>query len=132
MLTEKTFYRRNLPHWDMWSRPLFCTMTLKGSIPQGLMSVFENPKENLDGYQKLLRYRAMFQRMEEALATGDCGPTWFENPEVSKFFQDCLHHRDGKVFTLFCYCVMPNHVHFLYLPLKKEKGSTPEPIADSA
>jgi putative DNA methylase len=35
---------------------------------------------------------------------------------------ESLHYRDGKVYTLHAFCVMPNHVHLVCTPLEKPNG----------
>lgn len=34
---------------------------------------------------------------------------------------ESLHFRDGKVYELIAYCIMPNHIHIIFTPLQESK-----------
>jgi REP element-mobilizing transposase RayT len=36
--------------------------------------------------------------------------------EVAAMVQEALLHRHGKQYNLICWCVMPNHIHFMFRP----------------
>jgi len=36
---------------------------------------------------------------------------------------EALHYRDGKVYGLDAYCIMPNHVHVVFTPLPEGADS---------
>ncbi|MGQ0762900.1 MAG: hypothetical protein ACT4OT_12920 [Acidobacteriota bacterium] len=43
--------------------------------------------------------------------------TWLAEPPVADLVTDALHHRDGRVYRLDAFSIMPNHVHSVFMPL---------------
>lgn len=46
-------------------------------------------------------------------------------PEIADVCKKPIHHFDGKLYKLICYCIMPNHVH-LVIELSDQK----KPLGD--
>lgn len=61
-------------------------------------------------------YRQWFGKFETALHQDKSGPHWLGKELVAKLVTKGLHHRDGRVYELEAYCVMPNHVHTVFTP----------------
>ncbi|CAM2068248.1 Y1-Tnp domain-containing protein [Sulfidibacter corallicola] len=120
-LTEKLFYRCHLPHWHPERATYFITFRLVGSLPHSVLeawrkdSVRNHPTKRL----QLEHRRKWFRKFESVMHAGGSGPMWLANPEVADMVAESLHYRDEKVFTLDCFCIMPNHVHMVITPLKK-------------
>ena len=113
------FYRGYLPHWQPLSATFFVTFRLKGSIPmnilnqliiqkQALLAIAGNDKEEI--YKANKRF---FKLTEDYLDTNPNEPYWLKEPDNMAVVKEALHYRDGKVYTLYAYCVMSNHVHLL-------------------
>lgn len=51
------------------------------------------------------------------LAQAESGAKWLADPQVAKLMAESMHFRDGKVYELIAYCIMPNHVHIVFTPL---------------
>ena len=48
------------------------------------------------------------------------GPLWLGEPRIAELVREALHYRDGKVYRLDAFCIMPNHVHIVFAPLLSE------------
>lgn len=57
------------------------------------------------------------------MATNRQGPRWLTELRVAGLVADSLHHRDGRVYRLDAFCIMPNHVHLVCTPLETEAGA---------
>ena len=66
--------------------------------------------------------RRLFGKWDDALDTSKTGIRHLANPKVAKLIVESLHFRDGKVYELIAYCIMPNHVHIVFTPLEENKG----------
>lgn len=60
-----------------------------------------------------------FEKWEEYLDKAEFGPRWLSQPEIADIMKEALHYRDGKVFDLHTFCIMSNHVHVVFGPLRK-------------
>lgn len=69
-----------------------------------------------------LASRRLFGRWDKALDTSATGIKHLANPKVAKLVVESLHHRDGRVYELIAYCIMPNHIHVVFTPLKESKS----------
>ena len=47
---------------------------------------------------------------------------WILSPEARTIVLDCCLHEDGNKFDLHAAVVMPDHVHVIYSPLRREDG----------
>lgn len=65
--------------------------------------------------------RSRFAAVENAL-NKQSGPLWLKQDAVAKVVEESLKHRDNKEYTLDAYCIMANHVHAVFTPLKTEEG----------
>jgi REP element-mobilizing transposase RayT len=126
----KEFYRRHLPHWQPQDAVLFVTFRLKNSLPYEVIeSLREEQKRakvalhNLSvtdrASQNALDVQRYFNQWEDYLDQAEFGPRWLSQPEVAGIVKEALHYRDGKVFDLHAYCIMANHVHAVFEPLRK-------------
>ena len=131
---HKTEYERSLPHFQPAGATLFVTFRLAGSIPQVVMERLKveaeerervimntaNPAE-LDDLMYEERKR-QFGRWDMVLDKATEGPLWLRKPEIAEIVVEALHYRNGKVYDLDLFCVMPNHGHAVFRPLQKDDG----------
>jgi putative transposase len=73
--------------------------------------------------QAYLEQRRLFARWEMALHSDKSGPTWLQEPKIAKLLCDSIHRRDSAVYDLIAYCIMPNHVHIVFMPIAKPDGT---------
>lgn len=133
MQAFKTFYRRNLPHFQPPDGTFFVTFRLLNSLPENVWLALKkkyedglkvighlSPPKKHDEFKKLQRQH--FRDFEAYLDNCQYGPRWLETPTVAEIVKEALHHRDGRVYLLLCYTIMPNHVHAVFKP---NSGSLP-------
>jgi putative transposase len=48
------------------------------------------------------------------------GPLWLKEERIADIVDEALRYRDGKVYRLDAFCVMPNHVHAVFAPFMTE------------
>jgi REP element-mobilizing transposase RayT len=105
-----TYYARNLPHWHPDGKALFVTWRLFGSLPVAV----------LEKYEKLNRIHAgkAFAEIDRALDRASSGPKWLSRAEVASLIVESLERGDQpmRLFDLYAFVVMPNHVHALLQP----------------
>lgn len=140
-LEYRPAYHRNLPHFQPTGATLFVNFRLAGSLPRVVIEelmrkVRESEKrirEIADPQEQdreaYLEYRRQFGRWDTALAQSSSGPFWLRQPEVAQIVADSLHYLGERVYALDTYCVMPNHVHTVFTPLKKDDGTYHAPPA---
>jgi len=104
-----SFYQRRLPHWHPDEATIFLTWRLHGSwVPDERTAI---PVNTTEGQEFCLVDRAM-----------DCaksGPTWLKDGRVAECVIEALKQgEEWRMYDLFAWVVMANHVHVLLKPLK--------------
>jgi putative transposase len=130
ILDYKPSYRRNLPHIQPRGATLFVTPRLSGSLPRTVLDQWNEErrwlahlKENNPTHFDKINLdfeRAWFSKFERILDGSEYGPTWLSDDRVAAQVAESLHYRDGKVFRLDSFSIMPNHLHFQFKPLPLE------------
>ena len=105
-----SFYRRKLPHWDPDGAVIFITWRLYGSLPSRAGLRPANSRESA-GHRFVETDRLLDNAM---------GPHWLKLPDVAGAVLEVIHvaERDWKLYDLFAWVVMSNHVHVLVRPHK--------------
>jgi putative transposase len=134
-LNYKPFYERALPHYQPPGAMLFVTFRLADSIPTGILRELTAEADRIEAmlqYEKdplerqaraYLEQRRMFGKWDEALHCSRSGPTYLREHTIAKLLCDSIQRRDGVVYDLIAYCIMPNHVHIVFTPLAKPDGT---------
>jgi len=134
-LEYQAFYRRHLPHVQLPGATLFITFRLAGSIPVAVLEQLRDEADLVEAtlariadpeeraQQAYLEQRRMFGKWDMALDTAQNGPFWLRDPRIANLVAESLHHRDGQVYDLDAFCIMPNHVHVVFTPLPKADGT---------
>ncbi|NOX16682.1 MAG: hypothetical protein GXO87_00155 [Chlorobi bacterium] len=117
------FHRRNLPHIYKPFSSYFITFRLKGSLP--LQKLYElkqkydrlEPKTKEEKYENL---RNFFVEYDELLHKNK-NLIFLKEKQIAEIVKSCIHYYDGKKYNLFCFTIMPNHVHQIFhLPNDKD------------
>ncbi|MCP4344658.1 MAG: hypothetical protein GY795_03915 [Desulfobacterales bacterium] len=128
-------YKRNLPHIQTPGATLFVNFRLAGSLPRHVIDKLM--QESMDTEKRLckiadpqkqaeeryLEQKRHFGRWDLALDMNKSGPFRLRKPEVARTVADSMHYLDQRVYDLDTYCIMPNHVHAVFTPLKKDDGT---------
>jgi len=129
MKTYKTYYKRNLPHYQPLGYTFFVTYRLDGSLPVEVIERLKEEREKelkvIAGYdnQKIRREKyknyqsRYFGKFDKLLDNASYGPTWLKNEEVAQIVKDAMHYYDKKAYDLICYTIMSNHVHQVFTPI---------------
>lgn len=113
----------NLPHWSQAGATYFVTFRLADSLPRRVLSAWESERRQLLGHATLdigtrerLARRLFTKRIEAHLDRGS-GACLLAQPECAALVAGALTHFHEQRYTLWAWCVMPNHVHALVEPL---------------
>jgi len=123
-------YRRNLPHIQPLNATLFVTFRLAGTLPKSLIARWQEKRRWLlqlaqknPSYHEQVKTifdRSGFAKFERILDSVEVGPTWLRDQRVAAIVAESLHYRDGTVYRLGAFSIMPNHVHAVIKPLPIE------------
>jgi REP element-mobilizing transposase RayT len=134
-LEYKISYRRHLPHFQPPGATLFITFRLADSIPKEVLKQLATETEQVETVlagisdpqererQAYLEQRRLFGKWDIVLDSTTSGPTWLREPKIADLIVESLYYRHNRVYDLDAFCVMPNHVHVVYIPLRKEDDS---------
>jgi putative transposase len=135
MTAYREYYHRNLPHWQPEGATLFVTARLAGSLPREivialkaerqleLQELAKSKNQNEREQQSYSHESEYFDRWDSALACSASSPTWLKTPEIAEIVAEALRYRDGKIYNLHAYCIMPNHLHMVMTPLQQENNT---------
>jgi REP element-mobilizing transposase RayT len=129
MQNYKTFYRRNLPHYQPPGYTFFVTFRLNGSLPLYVITKLkteydanlkriasiQNKKEREKEYYEF--QSIYFQKFDECLDKILNGPKWLKEEKIANVVKEAMHYRDKSEYDLIAYTIMPNHVHVVFTPI---------------
>ena len=123
------FYRRNLPHLQYNSGYYFVTFRLYGSIPVNVIQKLKSYRRSLKKKLKnedIKEFRhnlemKLFLKFESFLDRNLNGPYRLEKNDIASVVKKSIHFRDHKLYDLYAYCIMPNHVHMVFSLLNQDK-----------
>ena len=114
-----SFYRRNLPHWDVAGATYFSTMCLEGSTPARGKSPHRTQNHSrpasATGTAAGRRFVAYDKLLDEHPAV-----RWLEDRTLAAVIAEAFHWGAATRYDLIAYVVMPSHVHWVFRPLLNE------------
>ncbi len=125
----RAYYKRKLPHYQPIGYKFFITFRLAGSLPKHLIQELHQEKERMKKLlekinnleqKKQLEYehqRRWFAKYDSYLDQATAGPRWLGDPRIAELVAMSIKHRDGKVYALDAFSIMPNHAHLVGEPL---------------
>jgi REP element-mobilizing transposase RayT len=57
--------------------------------------------------------------LDQHLDQANHGNAFLKNEQVADMVSESIRFRDGNVYDLIAFCIMPNHVHLVITPLEK-------------
>jgi putative transposase len=134
-LEYQWFRRRHLPHIQLPGATLFVTFRLAGPIPtevlqrlsaeaersEAVLARIPDPQERAQ--RAYLEQSRLFDKWDTALDTVERGSFWLRDPRIADLVAEVLHYRDGRVYELGAFSIMPNHVHVVLAPLPRADGT---------
>ncbi len=132
-LDYHTIYRRNLPHIQPPGATFFVTFRLANSLPVATLQRWHEEDQTAEpqlarlpeGERREECYRQQkraFGCFDEELDRAEFGPTWLGETAVAQLVYDALRQRDGAVYNLMAFTIMPNHVHAVFTPCARNDG----------
>ncbi|NOH01674.1 MAG: hypothetical protein HND47_06790 [Chloroflexi bacterium] len=132
-LSYKPHYRRRLPHIQPEGATFFVTFRLAGSLPAEVVERLMLERERINrelekimnkkerAEKAYMESRRFFGKWDNELDKSTTGIEYLSDPRVADMVAESLHFRDGKVFDLIAFCIMPNHGHVVFTPLEEKK-----------
>ena len=127
-MTSPTRSRGYLPHLETQEAIYFVTFRLADSLPRELILQLRQQRVTIEkasladatspsDLSRLRELRALLKMLERCLDRG-IGSCHLRDPRVAGIVAEALHHFHGQCYRLLTWCVMPNHVHVLFSPLR--------------
>jgi putative transposase len=124
------YHSTNLPHKYDIIKPIFITYRLKFTLPKTILSDISIKKNewqiryrSLSGYDKQNMQQSKdftnFCHFDEVIAKSKEVPQILHRPDLTDVISEAYRYFDKRYYELLSYCIMPNHVHVLILPLLK-------------
>ncbi|GEM_PF-359659 len=146
MQPKKEHYRRKMPHYQQPGQWYSVTLILKGAMPQGAMARYkqkleearirlresESPgfgvsnseispqklqKAQKDYHIALRKYRLAYEKILIKTSTKGIN---LVKPENLSIVEEALLFWENKRMTNHVWCVMPNHIHWIFTVFEKE------------
>ena len=124
-LRFREYYRRRLPHIQIAGSTYFVTFRLINSLPKEALEVLAEETariRKLPNNEANLEHQRWFGKFDNYLDRALCGEEYLKNEQIADLVAKSIHYRDGKVYDLVAFCIMPNHVHLVCTPLEKGEG----------
>lgn len=126
MNDDKIYYKRNLPHYQPTDATFFVTFRLAGSLPNE--AIVRLKEERLQDEKLLLKIKdekvrkknmadqrkRYFSKFDKMLDSAVNNQSWLNDERVANMIAEAMRFRDGKVYDLLAYCIMPNHAHMVF------------------
>ncbi|HHT22545.1 MAG TPA: hypothetical protein GXZ87_04425 [Bacteroidales bacterium] len=132
-MEKKEYYRGNLPHFQQPGQSYFVTWVLHDAIPIGSMAKLslklseinekikklikqeisdpEIPK--LESIYKATRRKYILKTEEILHSKKDCSVD-LSKPTNIEIIREALTHWENIRLKNYCFCIMPNHVHWVF------------------
>jgi REP element-mobilizing transposase RayT len=91
----------------------------KEKLDRKLEKIFDRKERETTACSESWR---LFSEWDDALDTSDTHVDYLSNSCIANLVSESIHYRDGKVYDLIAFCIMPNHIHLVFTPLEE----TPE------
>jgi putative DNA methylase len=104
--------RGYIPHFEGGEIPQFITFRLSDSLPQKVLNRWRTEMEELGEAGKTL-----FRKNIEKYLDQGHGACYLRDSKIAGIVQDGLLFLHGKKYRLIAWVIMPNHVHFLAIPV---------------
>jgi len=128
-MTSSPRTRGYLPHLETEQAIYFVTFRLADSLPKELVLQLRKERETIQNARlaetttsgdlsRLRELHAFMKKAERCLDSGQ-GHCYLRDSRVARMVAEALRHFHGQRYRLLAWCVMPNHVHILFSPLRE-------------
>ncbi len=145
-MEKKEFYKRHLPHFQQSGQAYFVTWCLKDAVPpkafsdytlqlQQLKIAISDEKSNLEKLNELKFQYAILRKkyikaFDDLLHLQTKTLVDLSKDVNTKIVVDALRFWEGKRLQNDAFCVMPNHVHWVFTIMDKDQNSEPIYLQD--
>ncbi len=131
----KAFFKsRNLPHIFANNKPIFITYRLNFTLPQEVMDQYNQQVEEwfhelecLSQEEKKIKLKEkdhrFFDWFDRIIALSPDLPRFLHKDGIRQIIEESFKRFDGLRYSLLGYCIMPNHVHVLMIPMAQNDGN---------
>lgn len=120
------FRRRRLPHWDVEDATYFVTACLEGSLSSLGIGELRRYRTELERRAapanipieewEITKQKLLFARMDQLL-DGQPAVRHFDDSRLADEVRKGIYHFAGERYSVFAWCVMPSHLHWVFRPL---------------
>lgn len=148
-MEKKEFYRQYLPHFQKPGQAYFITWSLKDAIPAKAFSSYTqklillkdqiNAQKRLNASDMIIKNlekefqnvrRKYFKAYNDLLDLEQHSSINLSKPENTKVLAESLFFWEGKKLITDAYCIMNNHVHWVFTTLEKDDKGNPVYVQD--
>lgn len=133
-MTQSTRSRGYLPHLEAQQAVYFVTFRLADSLPKELVLRLRGRRKALKRASlvgttspgdlgRLRELRALLGKAERCLDRG-LGHCHMPDRRIARIIAEAMRYFHGRRYRLLAWCVMPNHVHVLFSPLREQTLET--------
>ena len=141
---KKEVYRGNLPHFQQPGQDYFVTWILKDSVPKKAVEVYSKRMEQLKNEIDILKRnnadtnaienakkdyyiirKKYIAKVDEILDAKTDNIVDLSKSENLNIIYETLTFWEGKRIGNYCFCVMPNHVHWVLRVFEKDTKEKP-------
>ena len=137
-MEEFYMYRRNLPHWRAPGSIYFVTFRLADSIPQHVIAEWQHERKTWFAAHRITpglsegKFKELYEAIPEAVRAAferDCARKYFleldrghgecvlRKPDAAEVVASAMRFFNGARLQCGDFVVMPNHVHWLLMPM---------------
>jgi len=141
---KKEIYRGNLPHFQQPGQDYFVTWILKNSVPKKAVELYSKRMEQLKNEIDILKKnnadvnviesakrdyyiirKKYIAKVDEILDAKTDNKIDLSKPENLNIIYETLTFWEGKRIGNYCFCIMPNHVHWVFRVFEKDNKEKP-------
>jgi len=108
-----------MPHCNEIGRIQSITFRLADSVPAEIIAEWRKELEIFPGIDASDPRNAELRRRIEKYEDAGYGKCWLRYPLIAELVRNALLFFDGEKYRLLEWCIMPNHVHTLVLPVNE-------------
>ncbi|MDB5323130.1 MAG: dinG [Phycisphaerales bacterium] len=120
----------HLPHWTKSGSVYAITFRLADSMPKHVLAAWRSERDaiiqNAKQQGRALtttedqRLRDLFSEKVETFLDNGAGECLLKYPQIAAIVAEAIKKFDGDRYRLLAWCVMPNHVHVVLQPAKRQ------------